>query len=192
VNARRRHAPQRALGLGAGALRSLWASRVHAQHQERRGGARPSPQHFGHLFPSLPAIADGTTPVSLPQRNLLRQLTWQMRSGQSIAQALRVPALRAGDLSKLAGYCVNLERSTPLWYCVLKEAQLASGGQTLGPVGRRIVAEVLIGLLQSDRAAWLHGQPQWRPTLPSRRGADEFDMVDLLSLAGVDPKSRGQ
>ena len=140
----------------------------------------------------LGAIADGTTPVSLPQRNLLRQLTWQMPSGQSIAQALHVPALRAGDLSELAGYGVNLERSTPLWYYVLKEAQLASGGQTLGPVGGRIVAEVLIGLLQSDRASWLHGQPQWRPTLPSRRGADEFDMVDLLNLAGVDPKSRGQ
>jgi Animal haem peroxidase len=140
----------------------------------------------------LGAIADSSTPISLPQRNLLRQLTWQMPSGQAIAQALHVPALRAGDFAELAGYGVNLERSTPLWYYVLKEAQLASGGQTLGPVGGRIVAEVLIGLMQSDRASWLHGQPQWRPTLPSRRGAGEFDMVDLLTLAGVDPKSRGQ
>ena len=103
-----------------------------------------------------------------------------------------MPALRAGDLTELAGYGVAFERSTPLWYYVLKEAQLAAGGQTLGPVGGRIVAEVLIGLMQSDRASWLHGQPQWRPTLPSRAGAGEFDMVDLLTLAGVDPKSRGQ
>ncbi len=140
----------------------------------------------------LGAIADGRAPTSLPQRNLLRQLTWQMPSGQSIADAMGVPALRAGDLAELAGYGVRLERSTPLWYYVLKEAQLATGGQTLGPVGGRIVAEVLIGLMQSDRASWLHGQPQWRPTLPSRRGAGEFDMVDLLTLAGVDPQSRGQ
>ncbi len=140
----------------------------------------------------LSAIADGRAPTSLPQRNLLRHLTWQMPSGQAIAEAMGVPALRAGDLAELAGYGVRLERSTPLWYYVLKEAQLATGGQTLGPVGGRIVAEVLIGLMQSDRASWLHGQTQWRPTLPSRRGAGEFDMVDLLTLAGVDPRSRGQ
>ncbi len=140
----------------------------------------------------LGAIADGRAPTSLPQRNLLRQLTWQMPSGQAIAHAIGVPALRAGDLAELAGYGVALERSTPLWYYVLKEAQLATGGQTLGPVGGRIVAEVLIGLMQSDRASWLHGESNWRPMLPSRRGAGEFDMVDLLTLAGVDPKSRGQ
>ncbi len=140
----------------------------------------------------LGAIADGRAPTSLPQRNLLRHLTWQMPSGQSIAEAMGVPALRGGDFAELAGYGVRLERSTPLWYYVLKEAQLATGGQTLGPVGGRIVAEVLVGLMQSDRASWLHGQPQWRPTLPSRRGAGEFDMVDLLTLAGVDPRSRGQ
>ena len=96
------------------------------------------------------------------------------------------------DLADLAGYGVGLERSTPLWFYILREAHLASGGQTLGPVGGRIVGEVLLGLLQSDRASWLHGQPGWRPTLPSRLGTGEFDMVDLLTLARVDPRSRGQ
>ncbi len=140
----------------------------------------------------LGAIADGTLPVSLAQRNLLRQLTWQLPSGQRCAQVMGVPDLRPGDLSELATYGLRLERSTPLWYYVLKEASLASGGQTLGPVGGRIVGEVLIGLMQSDRDSWLRGQPPWRPTLPSRRGRGEFDMVDLLTLAGVDPRSRGQ
>ena len=140
----------------------------------------------------LSAIADGRAPTSLPQRNLLRHLTWQMPSGQSIAAALGVPALRPADLGELAGYGLNLEGSTPLWYYVLKEAALATGGQTLGPVGGRIVAEVLIGLMQGDRTSWLNGEPQWRPTLPSRRGRGEFDMVDLLTLANVDPRSRGQ
>ena len=31
----------------------------------------------------------------------------------------------------------------------------------------------------------------WRPTLPSRAKGD-FTMVDFLTFAGVDPRSRGQ
>jgi Animal haem peroxidase len=140
----------------------------------------------------LAAIASGTPPISLPQRNLLRQLTWEMPSGQRIAQAMGVQALRAGDFSELAGYGVGLENSTPLNYYVMKEAFLATGGQTLGPVGGRIVGEVIIGLMQTDRDSWMNAQPNWRPTLPSRFGAGEFRMVDFLTLAGVDPASRGQ
>ena len=140
----------------------------------------------------LGTIAGGTPPTSLAQRNLLRQVTWGLPSGQRVAHAMGVPELRPGDLAELAGYSLGLERSTPLWYYVLKEAALAAGGQTLGPVGGRIVGEVLIGLMQTDRDGWLHDNPQWRPTLPSRRGRGEFDMVDLLTLAGVDPRSRGQ
>jgi Animal haem peroxidase len=140
----------------------------------------------------LGAIASGDAPSSLAQRNLLRHLTWQLPSGQRIAQAMGLPSLRPGDLSELAVYSLNLERSTPLWYYLLKEAQLATDGQTLGPVGGRIVGEVLIGLMQNDPESWLRHEPRWRPTLPSRDGAGEFRMVDLLTLAGVDPASRGQ
>jgi hypothetical protein len=53
------------------------------------------------------------------------------------------------------------------------------------------VAEVLIGLLQSDPGSWLATDPGWTPTLPSRIPG-RFDMVDLLTLARVDPASRGQ
>lgn len=140
----------------------------------------------------LGAIASGTPPTALPQRNLLRHLTWQLPSGQRIAQAIGAPALRAGDFAELASYGVGLEHSTPLGYYVMREAFLANGGQTLGPVGGRIVGEVLIGLMQTDRDAWLNAEPDWRPTLPSRFGPGEFRMVDFLTLAGVDPTSRGQ
>lgn len=140
----------------------------------------------------LGAIADGSTPTSLPQRNLLRHLTWSLPSGQSIARELGLPSLRPGDLPELAVYGMGLERHTPLWFYVLKEAQLASGGHTLGPVGGRIVAEVLLGLMLDDPDSWLRADPQWRPTLPSRQGRGAFSMVDLLTLAGVDPRSRGQ
>jgi hypothetical protein len=109
-----------------------------------------------------------------------------------IAEAIGVPALRRGDLAELSGYGVGLDANTPLWYYVLKEAAVFASGQHLGPVGGRIVGEVIIGLMLTDRNSWLASDPHWRPTLPSRRGSGEFDMVDLLTLAGVDPRSRGQ
>src|SRR5205807_4311878 len=53
----------------------------------------------------LPAIAPHTqtAPTVLPQRNLLRQLTWSLPSGQAIAAALRVEALSRADLAAIAG-----------------------------------------------------------------------------------------
>jgi len=48
---------------------------------------------------------------------------------------------------------------------------------------------VIIGLLQLDNSSYL--SQGWRPTLP-RRASETFDMVDLLTFAGVDPATRGQ
>ncbi len=45
-------------------------------------------------------------------------------------------------------------------------------GRTLGPVGGRIVAEVLVGLLQKDVNSYLYLQPTWKPTHTHR--ADEL------------------
>jgi hypothetical protein len=102
-----------------------------------------------------------------------------------------VSALSTVDLDELHRYGLGLERSTPLWYYVLKEAELVEDGLRLGPVGGRLVGEVVAGLLRSDPAGYLAYDPDWRPTLPSR-SKGEFDMVDFLTFAGVDPKSRGQ
>ena len=63
----------------------------------------------------LGAIASGDRPTALPQRNLLRHLTWSLPSGQSIASAMRVPALGPSDLRELAGFGVGFEWDTPLW-----------------------------------------------------------------------------
>jgi hypothetical protein len=138
----------------------------------------------------LGAIASHDAPIALPQRNLLRHLTWQLPSGQRIARAMGTTALAPSDLHELAPLGVGFERSTPLWYYVLKEAEVIADGLHLGPVGGRIVAEVLVGLLQADRGSYLATQPRWRPTLPSRTGT--FRMTDFLTFAGVDPQSRGQ
>ena len=141
----------------------------------------------------LGAIPNHQPPQVLPQRNLLRQLTWSLPSGQSIARRMNVPALSAGDLDELKQFGVGFENSTPLWYYVLKEAELMAGGLHLGPVGGRIVGEVFIGVLRANPASYLAANPGWRPTLPMRGGGTgEFRMVDFLTFARVDPTSRGQ
>ena len=144
------------------------------------------------------AIAGGVgpgDPVSLPQRNLLRQVTWGMPSGQSIAKAMNVPMLPPDDrvLKELREYHLNLEESTPLWFYVLREGAVLGNGLNLGPVGGRIVGEVFIGLLQLDRDSYLW-ERGWQPTLPTRSGrvTGDFRMIDFLTFAGVDPTSRGQ
>lgn len=141
----------------------------------------------------LGAIASGDPPISLPERNLLRHVTWSIPSGQAIAQRMGAPVLGAADFPELATYGLGLESNTPLWYYILREGEAMTDGLNMGPVGGRIVGEVFAGVLQLDPNSYLH-QQGWRPTLPDRAGSvtGNFRMVDLLTLAGVDPASRGQ
>jgi hypothetical protein len=138
----------------------------------------------------LAAIASHDQPQVLPQRNLLRQLTWSMPSGQSVAHAMGVTALSSSDLSELKSY--KFDTSTPLWYYCLKEAEVVEQGLHLAQVGGRIVGEVLIGLIYSDPASYVNAKPKWKPMLPSGSVGTSFKMTDFLTFAGVDPASRGQ
>jgi len=132
-------------------------------------------------------------PDSLMQRNLLRCLTWQLPSGQRIAQEMGIPPLSDTELAELQAIRPSFVQSTPLFYYILKEAQLREDGLHLGPMGARIVTEVFIGLLQLDPDSYLSVQPNWVPTLPTHDGTPEsFRMIDFLTFAGVDPTSRGQ
>ena len=63
-----------------------------------------------------------------------------------------------------------------------------TGAFHLGPVGGRIVGEVVIGLLQTDPGSYLVQQPAWVPTL--QKPGTDFRMTDFLTFAGVDPATR--
>jgi hypothetical protein len=52
---------------------------------------------------------------------------------------------------------------TPLWYYILREAAVLGSGDRLGPVGGRIVAEVIIMLLARDPGSVRFAQPGWKP-----------------------------
>lgn len=138
----------------------------------------------GPLF-KLPFIPPNLprNPQSLASRNLLRHLTFSLPSGQAIARAMRVRPLDSKELADVAELGAGLERKTPLWFYILREADKRADGKHLGPVGGRIVAEVFIGLLEGDRMSFLSQEPDWRPNLGMTEG--EFSIVDLLKFAGV-------
>ncbi len=126
--------------------------------------------------PSLP-----NNPNSLAQRNLLRHLTFALPSGQRVAKAMKIKVIKLPELKPF-----NLDQATPLWYYILKEAETLAKGEHLGPVGGRIVAEVIIGLLEGDNQSYLCQDPDWKPTLDtfdkSKKG-ESFRIIDLLAMA---------
>jgi Animal haem peroxidase len=139
---------------------------------------------------NLPPAAIPGGPSVLVQRTLLRHLTWKLPSGQQIARAMGVPALSTGDLQELAAFDNSFLVATPLFYYVLKEAEIMESGLHLGPVGGRIVGEVFVNCLRNDPNSYLVADPHWVPTLTNAGAA--FRMKDFLLFAGVDPASRGQ
>lgn len=122
---------------------------------------------------------------SLASRNLMRHVNFGIPSGQAIARVMGAQVLTPVQLSELAPF--SMDRSTPLWYYILKEAEVFENGLRLGPVGGRIVGEVFIGLLKADKDSYLVVDKNWKPTLPSAKSGD-FEITDLLKFAGVVPE----
>ncbi|MBD2743383.1 heme peroxidase family protein [Coleofasciculus sp. FACHB-1120] len=133
-------------------------------------------------FPAPGLPGQGEPIRSLAQRNLLRHLTFSLPSGQDVARAMEIDPLSPSELRDLKD--LGFDKRTPLWFYILKEAELRAQGKTLGPVGGRIVAEVFIGLLQGDRKSYLRQCPKWKPILGHEH---DFKMVDLLKFAGLSP-----
>jgi Animal haem peroxidase len=138
---------------------------------------------------SLPA-AVATNPSSLAQRNLLRGLRLGLPSGQTVARAMDVHPLADSDLRvgprgeaqrPLAEFGSDFRDNAPLWYYILREAEVFHDGNQLGPVGGRIVAEVFVGILDNDRLSYQSVNPLWKPELAS--GDGRFGMAELIRFA---------
>jgi hypothetical protein len=110
---------------------------------------------------------------SLALRNLLRGLRMDLPSGQSVARLMGFKPLTAAE----AGPPGDL----PLWYYVLAEAKNQQGGKRLGAVGGRLVAEVILGLIDADRSSFLRVEPGWQPFLGAHHG--KFTMAEMLTYA---------
>jgi hypothetical protein len=137
---------------------------------------------LGSRGPSPGMPSDGVQ--SLASRNLMRHVNFGLPSGQAIARVMGAPVLTEAQLAELQPF--GMDRSTPLWFYILKEAELMESGLRLGPVGGRIVGEVFVGLLKADADSYLSAERNWRPVLPSATPGD-FRITDLLTFAGVVP-----
>ena len=109
-------------------------------------------------------------------RDLQRGVATGLPSGESIARLVGEEALRADEVG-LGTFGWSGE--TPLWYYLLKEAEVREEGERLGPVGALIVGEVLLGIVDGDPESFRSVDPAWQPTLPSRTPG-RFTLADLL------------
>jgi hypothetical protein len=122
--------------------------------------------------------------VNLAVRNTLRGKHVGLPSGQQVARAMRVNVLSNATLglSNDPGW----GGEAPLWFYILKEAELPPyKGERLGPVGGRIMAETLVGLLQRDPNSYLYLNAAWKPAPPIAPTTGQFTFVDLLKFAGA-------
>ncbi len=132
-------------------------------------------------LPSTVVAPTAKAIVALAQRNLLRGKRLGLPCGQDVAVAMGVTPLTNEQLGlRQPGW----GGKAPLWYYVLKEAELLSKGRKLGPVGGRIVAEVILGIMALDPESYFNLKPafQWQ---------EKKTIGDVILLAdALDPRSR--
>jgi hypothetical protein len=145
--------------------------------------ARPIDTQLVPPLSTLPDEPEGHLRV-LAARNLRRGRAFGLPSGQRVARAMGLDPMSDEALGIL-DVSAEFTESAPLWFYVLKEAEVSPSEQ-LGPVGGRIVAEVLLGLLKGDPFSFLSVEPNWKPWLGTTPG--EFGMPDLVRFVeGEEP-----
>jgi hypothetical protein len=147
-------------------------------------------------------------PPSLPLRNLERGWRLGLPSGQAVARAMQVtplddsqiligkavdapdPEEKAIPINQIANGV--FAKNCPLWTYVLAEAAQHKAAVTipvtgapgpistpqLGPVGGRIVAEVMLGMLFGDNFSVLSLDPHWAPVT-----GPTFKLKDMVAYA---------
>lgn len=140
-----------------------------------------------------PVVGFDDPRANLAFRNLTRARMVNLATGQQMARFLRARGVRVTRLTSAqirdgrngarldrltAAQRAALLRDTPLWFYVLREAEL-NGGRLNG-VGGRIVAETFHRAIEGSESSIVR-DPRWRPALGPDR--DTFRMVDLLLFA---------
>lgn len=119
---------------------------------------------------------------NLAVRNLLRGSQLGLPTGQAIAQTIGATMLDPADIAAGPhGKIIKdngFDTETPLWFYILKEAELQHQGNNLGDVGSTIVAETFHGLIDASEDSIFAGS-SWTTSLPSV-DPNKFTMTDML------------
>lgn len=162
----------------------------------------PQMRAFSGVAKSSSAFAPD--PPELPVRTLLRGARMGLPSGEQVASRLarRMPGVRFATEKEitsgphesiLRNPKYGLRGNTPLWYYILKEAEVIDLGDSLGPVGSRIVGDVIVASLAADPNSYVVvAGKDWRPTLwtASPPNGKPNGMAELLGLlTAAEPKA---
>jgi hypothetical protein len=174
---------------------------VRPDHFARRIDSRLAPPLFKMLNqvdnsdPTEPVPVDIATLLkALATRNLLRGYALSLPTGQAVAEALGITALTVDELHSGNSAAFNqkldaggFQTKTPLWYYILKEAEVKANGNSLGPVGSRIVAETIIGQIREDPYSYLNAPGgAWSPEQGVKNDGEPIVSInDLFRFAGV-------
>lgn len=123
---------------------------------------------------SLPTAVSGDAEVqefhSLAVRDLERGQGVGLPSGEVVARHLNEEPLSGDEIGAVkAGW----PGETPLWYYIQREADVRTNGNRLGPVGSRIIGDVLVGLLNLDSSSVRHAPADWQP---------RASLIELLTM----------
>jgi hypothetical protein len=119
---------------------------------------------------------------NLAERNMLRARSFGLPAGQDVAAFMGQEVI---PHSQFGLPDTGWEGKTPLWFYILGEAEFTQNGSRLGPVGARIVTEVLLGMMAADPDAYLAAEPTFQPAPPIAPSLGNFAMGDLLKFAGA-------
>jgi hypothetical protein len=170
------------MGFGAVALDHAmdWALQFdlpgHAPAQRAKKIDGKLPRSLISLPRQISGEDEGSAYASLANRDLQRGQAVGLPSGEAVARELGVELLAPDQVGlSEAGW----EQETPLWLYILKEAEALEDGDRLGPVGGRIVGEVLVGIIDADPESFRSVDSSWVPTLPSH-DPESFGIADIL------------
>jgi hypothetical protein len=148
--------------------------RPAAQRAKRIDGRLP--ESLIALPQAISGVGETDAYASLANRDLQRGQAIGLPSGEAVARALRIDPLAPEQIGLVD---FGWKDETPLWIYVLREADVLHDGNRLGPVGGRIVGQVLVGIIDADPESFRSVDRSWRPTLPTF-DPDRFGIADVL------------
>lgn len=190
-----------------------WARFTNKHSHDERHFARRIDTNISMSMANLPSEgpADNTAEAMrlaevekmLAIRNLWRGYLLSLPTGEHVANFLGVTPLSPSELASgldsspvdpTAGIAAKaalesgpLAGYTPLWFYILKEAEIQTNGNCLGEVGSRIVAGTIIGLLKKDMNSYLNAPGGWNPSqgVKLANGKPITRIGDVFKFAGV-------